>query len=124
MTGEELQKGNELKEEMQKLCDQTYTLRKVLCEEKTCQRGKYKKFLLKFFGGNKYEISAYQDCVFFGGTLVADRELLELILDYYEKKLSALKREFESLGKVDTDYQYNRNSNDKKTILRSEINEC
>lgn len=102
MTGEELQRGNELKEEMQKLCDQTYTLRKVLCAEKTCQRGKYKKFLLKFFDNNKYNISAYQEGVFFGGTLVADRELLELILDYYEKKLSVLKREFESLGGSDT----------------------
>ena len=100
MTGEELQKGNELKEEMQKLCDQTYILRKCLCEEKTRQRGKYKKFLLKFFGKD-YEISAYQEGVFFTGTLVADRELLELILDYYNKKLSVLKREFENLGRID-----------------------
>ena len=102
MTGEELQKGNELKEEMQKLCDQTYTLRRVLCEERTRQRGKYEKFLLRFFGKNEYNISAYKEGVFFGGTLVADRELLELILDYYEKKLSVLKREFESLGKTDS----------------------
>ena len=101
MTGEQLQRGNELKEEMQKLCDQTYMLRRCLCEEKTRQRGKYKKFLLKFFK-NEYEISAYQEGVFFSGTLVADRELLELILDYYDKKLSALKREFESLGNVDS----------------------
>lgn len=97
MTGEELQKGNELKEEMQSLCDQTYILRKCLCEEQPRQQGKYKKFNLRFFGKNKYEISA--SCVSFSGTLTADRELLELILDYYEKKLSALKREFESLGK-------------------------
>ena len=102
MTGEELQKGNELKEEMQKLCDQTYILQKCLCAEKSCQRGKYKKFLLRFFGKNEYNISAYQEGVCFGGTLVADRELLELILDYYHKKLSALKQEFESLGKGDT----------------------
>lgn len=105
MTGEELQKGNELKEEMQKLCDQTYILRKCLCEEKTRQRGKYKKFILRFFGKNEYEISAYQEGVHFCGTLVADRELLELILDYYDKKLSALKREFDSLGKVNADSQ-------------------
>lgn len=45
MTGEELTRGNELKEEMQKLCDQTYILQKCLCAEKSCQRGKYKKFL-------------------------------------------------------------------------------
>lgn len=101
MTNEELTIGNELKEEMQKLCDQTYILRKCLCAEKTCQRGKYKKFLLRFFGKD-YEISAYNEGVFFTGTLVADRELLELILDYYEKKLSALKREFESLGRSAT----------------------
>lgn len=101
MTGEELQKGNELKEEMQTLCDQTYLLRKCLCEEKTRQRGKYKKFLLRFFK-NEYEVSAYQEGVFFSGTLIADRELLELILDYYEKKLSALKREFESLGNTES----------------------
>ena len=100
MTGEELQKGNELKEEMQVLCDQTYILRKCLCAEKSGNQGKYKKFFLKFFGKNKYTISA--PCVSFGGTLTADRELLELILDYYDKKLSALKREFESLGNADS----------------------
>lgn len=103
MTGEELQKGNELKEEMQRLCDQTYTLRRILCKEKTRQRGKYEKFLLKFFGKNKYEISAPDECVFFTGTLSADRELLELILDYYDRKLSALKSEFESLGNSETE---------------------
>lgn len=101
MTGEELKRGNELKEEMQLLCDQTYILRKCLCAEKTRQRGKFKKFLLRFFG-KEYEISAHNEGVFFAGTLVADRELLELILDYYNKKLSVLKREFESLGNVDS----------------------
>lgn len=105
MTGEELRRGNELKEEMQEICDQTYILQKCLCAEKTCQRGKYKKFLLRFFGKNEYEISAYQEGVFFNGTLVADRELLELILDYYNKKLNALKREFESLGNVNSESQ-------------------
>ena len=100
MTGEQLNRGNELKKEMQELCDQTYILRKCLHEEQPRQQGKYKKFSLRFFGKNKYEISA--PCVFFTGTLTADRELLELILDYYEKKLSALKREFESLGNADS----------------------
>ena len=100
MTGEELQRGNELKKEMQLLCDQTYILQKCLCEKKSDNQGKYKKFFLKFFNKNKYTISA--SCVSFGGTLVADRELLELILDYYLKKLSTLKKEFESLGNADS----------------------
>lgn len=95
MTGEELKRGNELKEEMQRMCDNTFLLRKCLCEEQTQQRGKYKNFVLRFFG-KEYEISA--PCVSFTGALTADRELLEIILDYYERKLSALKREFESLG--------------------------
>ena len=99
MTGDELRRGNELKEEMQKMCDQTYVLRKCLCEEQNQQRGKYKNFILRFFG-KEYQISA--PCVSFTGTLTADRELLELILDYYERKLSTLKREFESLGTTDT----------------------
>lgn len=99
MTGEQLKRGNELEEEMQKMCDQTYILRKCLCEEQSQQRGKYKNFILRFFG-KEYQISA--PCVSFIGTLTADRELLELILDYYEKKLSALKREFESLGNAES----------------------
>lgn len=98
MTGEELQRGLELKEEMQKMRGQTYILQNCLRAEKTCQRGKYKKFLLRFFDKNKYEISAHRESVFFNGVLLADRELLELILDYYSKKLNALEREFESLG--------------------------
>lgn len=98
MTGEELQKGNELKSEMQLLCDHIYHLQRVLCAEKTHNRGKFEKFLLRFFGKNKYEISAYQEGVFFTGSLVADRELLELMLGYYDGKLKELKREFESLG--------------------------
>ena len=97
MTEEELTRGNELKKEMQLLCDQTQVLQKCLCAEKSGNQGKYKKFFLRFFDKNKYIISA--PCVSFGGVLTADRELLELILDYYNKKLSVLKREFESIGR-------------------------
>lgn len=101
MTGEDLRRGKELETEMKKVTDDIYSLQHCLSAENRYNKCKYKKFKLKFWGKDKYQVSA--ECVSFGGVLNADRELLELILNYYHQKLSELKAEFENLGKGDSE---------------------
>ena len=99
MTGEELKRGNELKEEMQVTADNIYLLQHALTgKPKFCG---LKKYFLRCIGKNEIHIAA--EGISFGGVLKVDRLCMEIIKSYFENKLKQQTKEFESLGKGDAE---------------------
>ena len=93
MTQNELQRGNELSEEMKELSSNIALLNHALGHN--C--GKIKKF--SFSRIRKNEIHIDGDFTSFCGYLRVDRECMELIRGYFQNKLAEAELEFENIGK-------------------------
>ncbi len=93
MTEKDLDRGIELREQMEKLDENIAVLNYVL-KRYDC---KIKKFFLGFINKNKIRINAegYSS----NGYLTVDRECMELIKSYFENKLKETRSEFKSIGK-------------------------
>lgn len=94
MTRYELERGNELADEMETLSMNIDHLERAL----NYNERSTKKFWLESIGKGK-GIKISGDSVAFAGYLSADRELLEFILNHYKNKMTELNAEFERLGK-------------------------
>ena len=96
MTLSDLRKGNELAEKMRELNDNIMLLEYALSHSGS--NGKIKRFFLSCFRKNKIDIGG--DCISFNGRLSVDRECMELLQDYFKKKLEKASSEFDNIGKV------------------------
>lgn len=95
MTKEDLQRGNELNEKIKILYENISLLDCALKKETWGE--KIKRFAFSCRDKNKIHIDA--GGISFGGVLTVDRECMELIKNYFEKKHTEAKEEFESIGK-------------------------
>lgn len=97
MTLQELERGNELAYEIEKTSKSICHLERALNHNER----RTKKFFLESIGKGK-GIKISGDSVAFDGYMLADRELLELILNHYKNKLVEVKAELERLGEGGT----------------------
>ena len=95
MTQNDLQRGNELDKKMKILHENISLLDYTLTEGTFGE--KIKRFILSGRGKNKIHIDG--DDLFFGGSLIVDRECMEVIKNYFEKKYLEARAEFENIGK-------------------------
>ena len=95
MTNYDLQKGNELQEQIKELNQNIILLRYAL-HGKEETKG-FKKYFLRSSKENEIHIAS--NSISFGGVLKVDRECMEIIKEYFENKLCIVQAEFENLGK-------------------------
>lgn len=95
MTLSDLERGNELKEQMNELQDNIYLLEYALKEHP--RYGKLKRFFFESIGKNKIHIGS--QCISFGGFLKVDRESMELLKKHFENKFEETKSELAYIGK-------------------------
>lgn len=95
MTQNDLKRGIELNEKIKMLYENISLLDYAL--KKETWNGKIKRFAFSCRDKNKIHIDACG--ISFGGVLTVDRECMELIKNYFEKKHAEAKEEFESIGK-------------------------
>lgn len=93
MTEYDLQRGNELSEQMKELSSNIVLLNNALGHN--CRA--IKKFFFSRRGKNEIHIDG--DFTSFSGYLKVDRECMKLIRGYFENKLAEAKLEFENIGK-------------------------
>lgn len=95
MTNYDLQKGNELQEQIKELNQNIILLRYALHGKKELKG--FKKYFLRCSKENEIHIAS--NSISFDGVLKVDRECMEIIKKYFENKLHTVQAEFENLGK-------------------------
>ena len=95
MTYNDLKRGNELTEKITEINDNIRILSNAL--HKREGNRVFDKFF--FWCNEKNKIRIASCGIQFGGELKIDRECMELIQNYFEKKLAEATAEFESIGK-------------------------
>lgn len=95
MTYNDLQRGNELTQEINEIKRNISILNNAL--HKREGNRVFDKFFFRCNEKNKVRIASYG--IQFGGELKIDRECMDLIQNYFEKKLAEATAEFESIGK-------------------------